>query len=144
MRAVLAGLFLGVALFAGQRSQPKVYKIYVAEMHFPKNPDLDEFVRSKLISYLAQFCGPTCTVIDGAGSSGDDVAEKADGVLTGVVQIQETDQMRYRVQGAMRLVDKDGNVLWAATVYNSPFVRSATSSFAANTAKKLTTFLSRQ
>jgi hypothetical protein len=44
----------------------------------------------------------------------------------------------------MRLVDKEGAVLWAATVYNSPLARSATSSFADNVAKKLAAFLAQK
>lgn len=38
----------------------------------------------------------------------------------------------------MRLVDEDGAVLWADTVYNSPLARSATSSFADSVTKNLT------
>jgi hypothetical protein len=66
---------------------------------------------------------------------------KADGLLTGTVLVENPDNQHYRIQGAMRLVDKDGTVVWAATIYSSPFARSASSSFADNTAKKLSSFL---
>jgi NAD-dependent oxidoreductase involved in siderophore biosynthesis len=45
------------------------------------------------------------------------------------------------VQGAMRLVAKDGTVLWSDTVISNRLARSATSSFADNVAKKLVSHL---
>jgi hypothetical protein len=68
----------------------------------------------------------------------------ADTVLKGTVLVQTPDSRRYRVQGAMRLLDKDGAVLWADTVYSSPLATSATSSFADNVAKKLSSYLIRR
>jgi hypothetical protein len=44
----------------------------------------------------------------------------------------------------MRLVDKDGAVLWADTVYRSALARSATSSFAENTAREIVAFINRK
>ncbi|HEY1526714.1 MAG TPA: hypothetical protein VGH51_10795 [Candidatus Angelobacter sp.] len=116
-------------------------RIFVAELHFPSNPDWDGLVRSKLISSLVQDCGSDCTVVEAVGPTQDDDGDGADGVLTGDILVQSHDQRHYRVQGAMRLVDKNGKILWAATIYSSPFARSATSSFAENTAKKLSSFL---
>ena len=84
---------------------------------------MDGLVRSKLISSLAQYCGSNCTIMEAVDKEGD----VADAVLTGDMLIQTADYRHYRMQGAMRLVDKDGTVLWAATVYNSPLARSATS-----------------
>src|SRR5215472_7160919 len=103
-----------------------------------------EFVRSKMIIALAQRCGSNCTVVETGGSSGDDEEAGADGVLTGMLFVESNEYRRYRVQGAMRLVDKNGVVVWSATVYSSPFSKSATSSFCENTAKKLTTFLAQK
>jgi hypothetical protein len=123
------------------RSEKRIHRIYVDELHFPNNPDWDGFVRSKLISSLAQDCASNCAVVEAVGPTGDNGADTADGVLTGTMLVESPDNRHYRVQGAMRLVDRDGTVLWAATIYSSPLARSATSSFADNTAKKLTAFL---
>ena len=112
---------LGVALLDAQAPVKHVSTIYVAELHFPSNPDVDGLIRSKLISSLAQYCGSDCTVMEAVDKEGD----IADAVLTGDILIQTPDSRHYRVQGAMRLVDNDGVVLWAATVYNSPLARSA-------------------
>jgi hypothetical protein len=119
----------------------QVHRIYVDEVHFPNNPDWDGIVRSKLISSLAQDCGATCAVVEDVGPSGDNGEDTSDAVLTGSLLVQSADGRHFRVQGAMRLVDKDGTVVWAATIYSNPFARSATSSFADNAAKKLTSFL---
>jgi hypothetical protein len=118
-----------------------VHRIYVDELHFPGNPDWDGIVRSKLISSLAQNCGSACVVVEDMGANGDNGDDTSDAVLAGSLLVQSPDNRRFRVQGAMRLVDKDGTVVWAATIYSSPFARSATSSFADNTARKLTAFL---
>jgi hypothetical protein len=130
-----------MALDAQSPVVKRVHTVYVDALHFPNNPDLDGLVRSKLISSLAQYCGSNCTVVEAVGPSGDNGEDIADGVLTGTVVLQTSDSRRYRVQGSLRLINKDGAVLWAATVYSSPFARSATSSFADNAAKKLTSFL---
>lgn len=140
MRTILTLLLFGTALLDAQAPVPKsVHTVYVAELHFPNNPDLDGLVRSKLISSLVKSCGSDCTVMEAVDKEGD----VADAVLGGTVLVQ-TYNNRYRVQGAMRLVDKDGAVLWADTVYSSALGRSATSSFADNVAKKLATFLARR
>jgi hypothetical protein len=136
MKNLLAALLFSTALLSAQ-SVKHIHRIYVNEMHFPSNPDWDGIVRSKLISSLVKDCGSGCTVIE---ENGDNAEDMADGVLTGAMVIQ-TDNGRYRVQGAMRLVAKDGSVVWADTVYSSPFAHSASTSFADNTAKRLTTFL---
>jgi hypothetical protein len=136
MKSLAAFLIFATTLLQGQT--PKhVHSIYVNEIHFPSNPDLDGLVRSKLISSLVQRCGSDCTVMEAVDKDGD----VADAVLTGDMLIQTVDSRHFRVQGAMRLVENDGTVLWAATVYNSPFARSVTSSFADNVAKKLASFL---
>jgi hypothetical protein len=133
-------LVLAASLTCLAQSEKHAHRIYVNELHFPSNSDWDGIVRSKLISSLVKDCGSGCTVVEDVGPSGDNGSDAADGVLTGSLVVQ-TENGRYRVQGAMRLVDKDGAVIWADTIYSSPFARSATSSFADNTAKKLTSFL---
>ena len=139
MKTLLAALLLSTALLSAQ-SGKHIRRIYVNEMHFPSNPDWDGIVRSKLISSLVKDCGSGCTVVEAIGPNGDNGEDTADVVLTGSMVVQ-SENGHYRVQGAMRLVDKDGAVIWADTIYSSPFARSATSSFADNTAKKLTTFV---
>jgi len=141
-------LFVATLLSAQAPAAKQVHKIYVGEFRNPDNPDVDrgfgEFVRSKMISSLAQRCGSACTVVETGGTSGDDDEAGSDGVLTGMLFVESNEYHRYRVQGAMRLVDKNGVVVWAATIYSSPFAKSATSSFCDNTAKRLMTFLARQ
>ncbi len=134
-------LFVGTTLLNAQSPVRRVRRIYVDELHFQSNPDWDGFVRSKMMSSLVQECGSGCTVVEAIGPTGDNGEDTADGVLTGTVLVQSSDNRHYRIQGAMRLVDKEGAVLWAATIYSSPFARSASSSFANNTAKKLATYL---
>jgi hypothetical protein len=144
MKAILTVLLFGTGLLNAQAVAARsVHRVYVAELHFPKNPDYDGIVRSKLVGSLARYCGSACTVVEAVGPSDNNGPDIADGILIGTVVVQTSDNRRYVVQGAMRLVDKDGNVLWADTVYSSPFARSATSSFAENTAKKLASFLTR-
>jgi hypothetical protein len=140
MKTILTLLLFGTALLDAQAPVKRVHTVYVDELHFPSNPDYDGLVRSKLISYLVQHCGSDCTVMEAVDKEGD----VADAILTGTVLVQTPDSRHYRVQGAMRLVDKDGAVLWADTVYSSTFARGATSSFADNVAKKLTSFLVRR
>jgi hypothetical protein len=138
---MLLALLFAASLLNAQSAPAPMHRIYVDELHFPTNPDWDALVRSKLISSLAQDCGSNCTVVEAVGPSGGNGEDTADGILTGALLVQTPDNRHYRVQGAMRLVDKNGTVLWAATIYSSPFARSATSSFADNTAKKLASFL---
>lgn len=138
---MLFALLFAVALLNAQSAVKHVRRIYVDELHFRSNPDWDGLVRSKLISSLVQDCGSDCTVVEAIGANGDNGEDTADGVLTGTVLVQSSDNQHYRIQGAMRLVDKDGTVVWAATIYSSPLARSASSSFADNTAKKLASFL---
>jgi hypothetical protein len=151
MKEFLLGSMLSFATFLGAQTPAakQVHKIYVGEFHNPDNPNVNqgfgEFVRSKMISSLAQRCGSACTVVETGPPSGDDDEAGSDGILTGMLSVESNEyHHRYRVQGAMRLVDKNGTVVWSATIYSSPLTKSATSSFCDNTAKKLTAFLSRQ
>jgi hypothetical protein len=137
-------LLLATNLLNAQSGVRHIHRIYVNEMHFPSNPDWDGFVRSKLISSLVQECSSNCTVVEDTGPNGENGEETADAVLTGAMFVQTSGNRHYRIQGAMRLVDKDGAVVWASTIYSSPFSRSASSSFADNTAKKLASFLNQR
>jgi hypothetical protein len=131
---MLIVLLLAAASLSAQSTAKHVRRIYVDELHFPSHPELDASVRSKLISSLAQDCASSCTVVEG----GEDTA---DAVLTGSLLIQTSDNQQYRVQGTMRLVDKNGTVIWAAMVYSSAPAQSIAANFADYTAKKLTAFL---
>jgi hypothetical protein len=100
----------------------------------PMTTDEVELIRSKLISSLVRKCEGSCVVAEQAWD--DD--SKVDAILTGSAVIQnQCYNCAPRMQGAMRLVAKDGTVLWSDTVYSSAFTRSVTSSFADNVAKKL-------
>jgi hypothetical protein len=107
-----------------------VRNIYVPALAGGNN-DTDSLISAKLIGYLAKH--HEISVVE--------APENADAVLKGTVQIQsQTDNFgraSYKIQGAMRLVNKEGMVLWADDVSNSYFAQSASSSFAENVAKKL-------
>jgi hypothetical protein len=142
MKKLLAALLLSAAtLLNAQSTEKKVLHIYVDQLHFASNPDLDGLLRSKLISSLAQECGIGCKVVEDFGPTESNGSDKADAVLTGGGVLESPDNVHRRLQGGMRLVDKDGTVLWADTIYSSPFARSISSSFADNTAKKVAAVL---
>jgi hypothetical protein len=129
MKNAVLIIFFGTLLLNAQTSKPstakQVPRIYVAALHFPSNPDWDGIVRSKLISSLVQECGSDCTVVEAVGPTEDEQGDSTDSVLTGDIVVHSPDQRHYRMQGAMRLIDKNGKILWADTVYSSPFARSA-------------------
>lgn len=120
-----------------------IRRIYVSEFEFTSNApqDFASMIRSKLISSLVEACGSNCTVVESTTPTGENGQDVGDAILTGTIHVENPNNRHWQVQGAMRLVDKDGDVIWAGTIYNSPFARSASSSFADNTAKKLTSFL---
>ena len=126
-------LICGAALLAAQPSVERLQDVRTIFVnHFDsRNPEVANMVNAKLISYLAKYHG--VSVVESE--------DKADAILTGSYQIQpvtnEYGHTRYHMQGQMRLDNKDGVVLWADDVSNSPFARSASSSFAENVAKKL-------
>ena len=70
-----------------------------------------------------------------------ETADKADAVLNSTGQIQtgtaEYGHTRYRIHAAVRLVDKDGKVLWADDLSSSRYAQSALSSFSDNVATSL-------
>jgi len=128
---ILVVMLLAAASLSAQ-SAKHVHRIYVDELHFPSHPDMQTSVRSELISSLGQDCGSGCTVVE---------KDTADAVLTGSVSVQTSNNQNYTVQGTMRLVDKNGTVIWAAMIYSSAPAQSVASNFAEHTAKNLTTFL---
>jgi hypothetical protein len=62
MKVILTMVIIGAAMHEAQSPVKHVHTVYVDELHFPKNPDFDGIVRSRLISSLAQYCGSDCTV----------------------------------------------------------------------------------
>lgn len=138
MKILFTAIFAAVILHAQTPTGKSVHTIHVPALHSytgSDNLDYDGLVRAKLIASLAQHCGSSCTVLE------ENPDDDADAVLTGTVFLQQVDQFHRRAQGSMRLVDKDGRVLWAATIYSSAFGKSPTSSLADRTAKKVVAFL---
>lgn len=88
-------------------------------------------INAKLVTYLAKH--HDISVVE--------TAENADAILTGTAVIQNSTnslgQATIRVQATMRLDNKEGVVLWADDISNSPFASSASSSLAENVANKL-------
>jgi hypothetical protein len=126
---LLAVFLLGLSLHA-----QNTRTIHVAQLvaDNPADQGTANLLTAKLISYLAKYGVPV-------EESGDD----EDAILAGSFQISSATTngyTRYRVQGAIRLTDKDGKVLWGDDVRSSPFASSATSSFAENAAKKVAAF----
>src|SRR6266446_8680950 len=119
---VLAGTMLLGAQTSVQRLQD-VKTIYVLPMD-AHNTEFANLITAKLISHLAKYRG--VSVVESE--------DNADAILTGSGLVQSTPNAygrpSYHVRGAMRLDNKDGVVLWADDVSNSPFARSASSSFA--------------
>ena len=146
MKTFLMMLVLGMALLNAQllHAQPPVAKhpvrIAVIWSGGTMGPETDELVRSKLISSLSRKCGSVCVAVENSVDGGD--TAEVDAVLTGIGRIeQRCYDCGYRMQGAVRLVARDGTVLWSDTVYSSWLKRSVTCSFADNVTKKLVAHL---
>ncbi len=129
--ALICGMF-GVAVHAQTTHQPKVF---VNPLEGPDKA-LADMVSAKLISHLVKH-----------GIAVTESVDDADAVLncSGLVETSVSDQghTRVRIQAGVRLVDKDGNVLWADDVASSRYATSASSSFAENVAKGLEQALSK-
>jgi|SRR6266567_5984122 len=126
---VLAVSLLALPLHAQNKKTIRVDQL-VADN--PNDQGAANLITSKLISYLTKY---GIQVVE----SGDE----ADAVLTGSYVITSTSKngyTRYHVQGAVRLTDKDGKVLWGDVVLSGPYAKSATSSFTENVAKKVAAF----
>ncbi len=146
MKILLLMLVLGTALQSSAQNEqaPAVkhpYRIMVAgdpgdTTTYGKDQEL---IRSKLISSLSKRCSHYCIVVEPAIE--DDT--KVSAILTGSWRVVEDcwNGCSYSMQGSMRLIAKDGSVIWSDTVYSNRFARSASSSFADNVAKKLVSHL---
>jgi hypothetical protein len=55
MKALSAAILFATALLDAQAPVKRAHSVYVNELHFPGNPDLDGLVRSKLISSLTRI-----------------------------------------------------------------------------------------
>ena len=128
---------LAVFLLALPLHAQSTKKIHVDELvaDHPGDQGVTDLVTAKLISYLTKD-----------GVSVVESADDADAVLTGrfmvTAKTMPNGETGYSVQGAMRLTDRDGKVLWGDVVYSDKlFAKSATSSFAENVAKKVAAFL---
>lgn len=99
------------------------------------DPALANMYAAKLISHLVKH-----------GFSVVESVDDADAILhgSGLIQSYQTEynHTRYIAQAGMRLVNKDGVVLWADDVRSSRYAESASSSFAENVAKSLDKALS--
>jgi len=128
---LICGLF-GAALNAQATHPPKVF---VNPLEGPDKAVAD-MVSAKLISHLVKH-----------GIAVTESVDDADAVLncSGLIETSVSDQghTRFRIQAGVRLVDKDGNVLWADDVASSRYATSASSSFAENVAKGLEEALSK-
>lgn len=127
----LAAVFVTSAADSPQTLIKNVKTIYVASLEGSNQPVTD-MLRAKLISAVSKI--PGIAVVE--------EEDNADAILTGsglmAAPISEYGHVHYRVQGGMRLISKEGEVvLWADNITNSRFARSASSSFADNVAKSL-------
>jgi hypothetical protein len=110
-------------------TQTQALKIYVNPMG---GGDVAEnnMLTAKLVSHLVKHGVAVVEAID-----------DADAVLTGsgvVLTAPRGDgQVGYRIQAGMRLVNKDGAVIWADDVKSSRFSESASTSFSENVAKSV-------
>jgi len=143
MKTFLMMLVVGLALMPVLNAQPpanRPLRIMVVIRAMQGTSDSEaEFLRSKLVSSLSRRCGSVCIVVEQAPDADE---TKMDAILTGsTVREISCYGCNPDVQGAMRLVAKDGTVLWSDTVLSERFARSATSSFADNVAKKLVSHL---
>jgi TolB-like protein len=95
----------------------------------PEAQSAADLLTAKVISYLAKYGVPVVESEDHEAA-----------LLTGSIQIASVTidgNTRYHVQGAMRLTDAHGKVLWGDVVHSNRFARSASSSFAEHVAKKV-------
>jgi TolB-like protein len=105
----------------------KDLNVFVIPLEGPDSA-LANVLNAKLISHLVK-----------RGVAVVESVDNADAVLNGAGLIQssvnEYGHVHYRVQAGMRLVNKDGRVLWADEISSSRYAQSASSSFADNVAK---------
>jgi len=135
-KSILAGLLficgtLGVAVVKAQTvpQGPSGFKVFVNPLE-GQDPSLANMLSAELISHLVKH-----------GIAVVESVDDADAVLNcnGLIQTSTTDygHTRYRIHAAVRLVDKDGKVLWADDVSSIRYGQSASSSFSENVAESL-------
>lgn len=134
MRKLIAALLFVGMLGATANAQtapqgPGGFKVFVNPLE-GQDRDAANIVSAQLISHLVKH-----------GIAVVESVDDADAVLncTGLIQTATTEygHTRYRIHAAVRLVDKDGKVLWADDVSSSRYAQSASSSFSDNVAKSL-------
>jgi len=129
MKTVLIMLAVSTAMLSAPslNAQPPEHqrmRIMIGQENGDRTPGM-QFVSASLSSSLAKYCGTTCVVVE--PSESDDTLA-VDAYLRGNVgMMQRCSECRPYMQGAMRLVAKDGTVLWSDTVRSDHFARSATS-----------------
>jgi len=133
-KLILASLLLTVVGAAGLIAQtaphgPSGFKVFVNPIEGPDKA-LANMLSAELISHLVKHGFAVVESVDGA-----DTVLNCDGLI----QTSTTDygHTRYRIHAAVRLVDKEGVVLWADDVASSRYGQSASSSFSENVAKSL-------
>lgn len=132
----LATILLVVSLFVLPLHAQGTKTVHVDQLvaDNTNNQGASNLITAKLISYLSKR---GVSVVEG----------DADTVLTGtcqIVSVTKNGYTHYHIQGAMRLTDKDGKILWGDVIKNSPTASSASSSFADSVAKAVAEFLSQK
>jgi hypothetical protein len=90
------------------------------------NSDVANMVTAKLIGHLVKH-----------GISVVESVDDADAVLNMSGLIENSNGGHIRLQAGVRLVNKEGGVIWADDVRSNFYAESASSSFAENVAKNL-------
>lgn len=135
-KSIICGLVLicgalGVVVAKAQTAPPGTggFKVFVNPLE-GQDRSLDNMLSAELISHLVKH-----------GIAVVESVDDADAVLNcdGLIQTSTTEygRTRYRIHAAVRLVDKDGKVLWADDISSSRYGQSASSSFSENVAKSL-------
>jgi Lipopolysaccharide-assembly len=134
-KSILASILLlicGTAVVLKAQAAPEGpsgVKVFVNPLE-GQDPALANMLSAELITHLTKH---GIAVVEGV--------DDADVVLncTGLVQTSTTENghTRYRIHAAVRLVNKDGKVLWADDITSSRYSQSASSSFSENVAKSL-------
>jgi hypothetical protein len=138
LTALLISGFFGTMNLVVQAAPPSSQGMKVFVTPFEgSNAAAVNMLSAKMISHLVK-----------RGVAVTESVDDADAVLTGSGLFQtsttEYGHMRYRLQAGMRLVNKDGVVIWADDVSSSRFSESASSSFADNVAKGVAEALSQR
>jgi hypothetical protein len=136
-RSILAGFLLLICGILGKTALnaqtapqgPGGFKVFVNPLE-GQDRALANMLSAELISHLVKH-----------GIAVVEAVDDADAILNcdGLIQTSTTEygHTRYRIHAAVRLVNKDGKVLWADDVSSSRYGQSASSSFSENVAKSL-------